>query len=71
MPENLDTLVSQIRQWRSDYITAEDPEESNGTGSKGDTKKAKKSKKKSKSGLTKKESRSKASNWEKLKANLK
>ncbi|KAL7542285.1 hypothetical protein ACHAXR_013212 [Thalassiosira sp. AJA248-18] len=67
LPENLDLLVSQLRQWRSAFVATEEIEELNEVG----VKKAKKSKKSKSGSLTKKESKQRASNWERLKANLK
>jgi len=76
IPENLDGLVSQLRQWRSAFIAASSSDNLEDIATAGesqiDAKKSKKRKKsKSASSLTKKESKQRASNWEKLKANMK
>lgn len=72
MPENLDLLISQLRQWRSAFVAFNKAEEPNET--KQGAKKSKKSKKSKSVDLgslrTKKESKQRASNWERLKANL-
>ena len=63
--EDTDKVVSQLRQWRSTFVdkSSDDPH---------DMKRNPKSKKKSKKGsLTKKESKARSSNWEKLKATMK
>jgi len=68
--ENLDLVVSQIRQWRSAFIAVISEDHVNAGGEPG-AKKRKKSKKSKSGSLTKKESKQRASNWEQLKANLK
>ncbi|KAL9191024.1 hypothetical protein ACHAXT_000730 [Thalassiosira profunda] len=70
LPEDLDALVAGVRQLRSAFVAAESGGVNDNTDA---TKGAKKAKsKKSKTGsLTKKEARRKASNWERLKANMK
>lgn len=72
MPENLDLLVSQLRQWRSAFIAFEQSGECGDDIDSAQRKKSGKKSKKSKLGsLTKKESKQRASNWERLKGNLK
>ena len=72
IPENLEGLVSQLRQWRSAFIAASSSDHVEDTGeSQIDAKKSKKRKKSKSGSLTKKESKQRASNWEKLKANMK
>ena len=64
--EDTDEVVSKLRHWRSTFV---DTSSDNPPDMK---KKSKKKKKKSKNGsLTKKESKSRSSNWEKLKATMK
>lgn len=68
MPENLEPLISQLRTWRL-LCVAHEKSDTNGNGK---APKSNEGKKQKKSGsLTKKESKRKASNWERLKANMK
>ena len=78
LPEDLDALVSQLRRSRSVFVSAEKSDEQLEGAERGDImmlskKKCKRDGEKSKSGgsLTKKESKQRASNWERLKASLK
>mmetsp|Transcript_13136 Transcript_13136/g.28393 ORF Transcript_13136/g.28393 Transcript_13136/m.28393 type:complete len:598 (-) Transcript_13136:37-1830(-) len=69
--EDLDLLVSKLRQWRSEFVAFNVSEESLDTGREPGAKKRKKSKKSKSGSMTKKESKRTASNWEQLKVNLK
>jgi alpha-ketoglutarate-dependent dioxygenase FTO len=78
LPEDLNLLVTQLRQWRSAFVLS--AKNKSGDGQSGDTlgnimpgsKKLKGQGKLSEVGsLTKKESKHRASNWERLKANIK
>lgn len=71
--EDLDSLVSKLRRWRSAFVSFEKKSEAReGDGGGKIMIGAKKpSKTKSVGSLTKKESKQRASNWERLKANLK
>ena len=63
--EDLEVLVTNLRQWRSRFVSLEQSVDDEVAAS------AAKKSKKSRSGLlTKKESKQKASNWERLKANM-
>lgn len=71
MPDNLDHIVSQLRHWRSSFIAVENYEEPDATKALLGAKKSKKNRKSKTGSLTKKESKQQASNWERLKGNLK
>ena len=72
MPENLELLVSQLRQWRSTFVASEKSgEHDDDTGSAPRKKRRNKSNKAKTGSLTKKESKQRNSNWERLKASLK
>lgn len=65
--EDLEVLVTNLRKWRSRFVSAGQSDDSKAVASASGEKKSKKSR----SGLlTKKESKQKASNWERLKANM-
>ena len=70
MPENIELMISSLREWRSDFCKC--VKNSGNIGESGTSSEAFKAKKR-KSGpgsLTKKEQKRVASNWERLKANL-
>jgi hypothetical protein len=67
VPEDLKALLTNLRKWRSRFVLAEQSDDSKAVASASGEKKSKKRR----SGLlTKKESKQKASNWERLKANM-
>ncbi len=67
VPEDLEVLVSNLRQWRSTFVSVEKVEYyEEGQSALG----VKKSKKSRPGSLTKKESKQKASNWERLRAHM-
>jgi len=74
LPEDLSSLVDSLRKWRAAFVAGGSAKESRSEkGSESGMKKSKKSSKKSKSSgsMTKKESKQRASNWERMKAKFK
>ena len=67
VPEDLGVLITNLRQWRSTFVSVEQAEDyETGQSLQG----LKKSKRSQPGSLTKKESKQKASNWERLRAHM-
>ena len=70
VPESLDNLIEQLRQWRSEFVSEPDDLSTKMLEQKTAEPKAKKRKKKKTGSLTRKEQMRAASNWEMLKKKL-